>query len=83
SGIIRIPVNTALTDGPGLMVRGGRHKACVPQAARRTSPSTAPWFAHPDRDRRRAGLAVMYRSTPEIADDKASGGGSARARRYP
>ena len=28
------------------MVRGGRHKACVPQAARRTSPSTAPWFAH-------------------------------------
>jgi hypothetical protein len=35
-----------LTDGPGLMVRGGRHKACVPQAARRTSLSTAPWFAH-------------------------------------
>ena len=33
-----------MTDGPGLMVRGGRHKACVPQAARRTSPS--PWFAH-------------------------------------
>ena len=59
------------------MVRGGRHKACVPQAARRTSPSTAPWFAH-IRIGTRAGLAVMYRSTPENADDKASGGGSAR-----